>query len=283
MAEPTRTVYLASPIDHATESDLVYTREVAIEQMTALGWWVFNPAGGWRGGKPMNAHAVARVDTFAVLECDALLAIWPEDTVSVGVPMEIERASGRGKPIVVVSGPRIAQSVFLQELGVPVVGTVETAVAVLRAAFGPEEPDGADIAEDPSEGDVSPDDGHATVTVWVATTARDPAMVEYQRAIDDEVERAAAKFPNSDANTVDDWWRIWLEEVLEVVQARNDGSTHEHICEELIQAAAMGHRLWRAVRETPEFAVPTPGFDLPHRPGGSFPGGQFYNSGWEHP
>ena len=88
------------------------------------------------------------------------------------------------------------------------------------------------------------------------TTLRGPTVVDmrlgaFQDKLGREVRRARLEHPKSDDaewTTPERWFAIWMEEVLEVVQAWNDRKPREELLEELVQVGAMTMRLWGSVQ-----------------------------------
>lgn len=97
-------VYLARPVDLDQLTD-VQLGELSRTKKNLInrGALVYDPAAAFavRSGVPPS-KAIVEVNSYAVLQADALVAFWPEAR-TVGVPMEIQLALSAGKPVLVVS------------------------------------------------------------------------------------------------------------------------------------------------------------------------------------
>lgn len=106
-------IYLAHPIDFAGEHR---------ERIDALAWEarneliaagvraIYTPALAWTVDAGRMYSAVQNINTEALKQANGLLAIYPEDTKSVGVPMEIGMAHAWGIPTAVVRGRLLADT-----------------------------------------------------------------------------------------------------------------------------------------------------------------------------
>lgn len=115
-------VYLACPIDRVQGSAKRELTELRDECRVALDnhqFIFFDPTAGWhvptilRLASGLLPPSIGTVDFAAVDSADALLALLPDGYATLGVPMEIERAIGRGIPIVVVGQNVVARSPLL--------------------------------------------------------------------------------------------------------------------------------------------------------------------------
>ncbi len=102
-------VYLAHPIDgvdnraHAVQIDQML--RTAVRAITDQGNTVYIPGAAWaHGPNSQFGPSVQQVNNLAVETAGALLAVWPEGILSVGVPMEIQHAIDLGIPAYVVRG-----------------------------------------------------------------------------------------------------------------------------------------------------------------------------------
>lgn len=122
------TVYFAQPIDFTRGTPNPVAGAV-FDDLTGHGYNVYRPITAWTcGGEP--EPAIQRVNDGAIRHCDALVAILPPDTVTVGTPMEIQSAAQMGKPVVVVTPLRSFALAGL--IGVAVVEDPHKAVPALR-------------------------------------------------------------------------------------------------------------------------------------------------------
>lgn len=97
-------IYLAYPIDQSNGAP--YSLGVAKAWLRSQSWvtWMFDPGEAFSVGQFADRDSSIRETTGAALSnADVVLAFIPAGAVSVGVPMEIERATLMGKPAVVVS------------------------------------------------------------------------------------------------------------------------------------------------------------------------------------
>lgn len=215
MTDQTWTVYLARPLDQAAAQGVAW--DIVRSLLEEAGAQVYDP-GSWTG--PPNGMPFAQQVHDAALDwADGVFACLPDGQASVGVPMEVERAVGLSKPVVVLGGNIVAKSPVLAARGVPVFLNPDQAVNNLKAAVLGDHPE---LDE--------------TIRVFLGL-------------VDLEVRQALIKHPRSDDpewTTLDRWFSIWIEEVIEAVQAWNDRKDPNEIREELVQVAAMSLQLWRA-------------------------------------
>jgi dUTP pyrophosphatase len=113
-------VYLASAMDAAEYGMMETMRREARDLLPRQNLAYYDPSRPC-GGVSNDPQATVDINNHALGRCDGVLAIWPDQVVSVGVPMEISEASSRGKPVVCV-GQR--QSQQLRGMGVHLVDTV---------------------------------------------------------------------------------------------------------------------------------------------------------------
>lgn len=97
-------IYLATAIDQDRPSDLL-RNQLGERLRTHPGTrWVFDPSSAFRVGKSARVDSSIReINRAALAEADVLVAYLPAGTVSVGVPMEIDRHLMEGKPAIVIS------------------------------------------------------------------------------------------------------------------------------------------------------------------------------------
>lgn len=101
-------VYLAYPIDQAQDSTWGRTRGI-IGQVTA--WlkaqgdvgYIYDPGLAFMIGQGDRSSGIRTINAAALREADLVIAFLPEGAVSVGVPMEIDRAVRQGKHVLVIS------------------------------------------------------------------------------------------------------------------------------------------------------------------------------------
>lgn len=96
-------VYLASAIDQH-ESDGSYVGKVASQVANIPGVsWVFNPKAAFKVGPGPMGSGIRSINAKALEDAQMILAFIPAGVISIGVPMEIDRALAMGKTVVVVS------------------------------------------------------------------------------------------------------------------------------------------------------------------------------------
>lgn len=101
-------IYLGQPIDRAARSATV----TALVDQAKFALWeaghnVYEPARAFSlrdGAEP--TPWVQQVNDTALEEADGMLAIWPDGVASVGLPLEISRASELGLPVALVCDTR---------------------------------------------------------------------------------------------------------------------------------------------------------------------------------
>lgn len=279
--KPTWTCYLATPIDQVMEevggeqSVNPSSRMIAdIRQMLKLelqkaGCAVYDPVSAWESEPLPN---MTEVNEAALRNCEALLAYLPDGVPSIGVPVEIERASQMRKPIVVLGGDAVMNSPMWGN-DAPTVGTmdidvVDLAVVVqslyLRVKFGQEKLDSEIVVTaGPTPRNVPTARPQLDLDWSSAIRAMRPLQVAidrsgFLRAVNTEVERAAEKYPFSDEVQLAHWFSIWAEEVVEVfnewTQLQNPieyrgAATIEQLIAEIVQVGAMSQRFWMAAVE----------------------------------
>lgn len=96
-------VYIASAIDQATSpADYAWVPEW-VSGVDGVSW-VFDPKAAFRVGHgAKRGPAIRAINSVALDRAGMLIALLPAGAVSVGVPMEIERAASSGKPTLVIS------------------------------------------------------------------------------------------------------------------------------------------------------------------------------------
>lgn len=233
-------VYLAAPIDQAGDqtSLMADVRGSLHELLRAYGATVYDPATAWSGVTHPN---MGQVNDDALLAADALLAYMPDGIASIGVPTEIERFSMLGRPIAALGGDALIASPVL-------------AAGVRRFDM---------------------DDGAGAAVEWLRTKCVGPVKMTPYRiptsrptvaytndsfltVMVDEIERAAKLHAHSTpTNTVNQWYAVWAEEVVEAMQAfttwtqttweTDSEPLREAARTELVQVAAMTSRLWKAL------------------------------------
>lgn len=97
-------VYLAEPIDF-TDPGTPRPGDQVAPVLAQMGLSVYRPAMAWLGVDPTSEHggALIEVNNSALDRSSLLVACLPSHIRSVGVPMEIERATSQGIPAVVIT------------------------------------------------------------------------------------------------------------------------------------------------------------------------------------
>lgn len=97
-------VYLAYPIDQAwTRTVLADEIKKSLAESPRVSW-IFDPGQSFTmGGNGDRTHHIRSINRRGLEESTVVVALLPKGSVSVGVPMEIERAINLGKPVIVVS------------------------------------------------------------------------------------------------------------------------------------------------------------------------------------
>lgn len=116
-----RGVYLAYPIDQRGPASLDYVfqqierfKTMLIERQACA--WVFDPGDAFRvNPRAGTDRFLPTINRAALNQSDVVVAFLPAGIVSVGVPMEIDRARAQGKHVIVVSD---ANSYMLEMNGV---------------------------------------------------------------------------------------------------------------------------------------------------------------------
>lgn len=134
-------IYIAHPIDFANEelpNILSMVDELVGYLHEAGATAVYRPASAWSVGAPMNA-SIQEVNMCALLRCDALIAILPEQVASIGVPFEMGIAYGANIPTVLMRGVTTSharksarRSAMLAFLGAPMYGYDDLTAAAYR-------------------------------------------------------------------------------------------------------------------------------------------------------
>lgn len=245
MEEPKPIVYLAYPIDQASDWFPSYS---LIRVLMEAGCTVYNPKAAWNqvNGQP----GIQEVNQAAIDASDGVLALLPDGVPTVGTPIEIAYAAERHKPVVVFGSARIAKSPILASLEVPVYDTDAMAIARLLEWMNNSREKTVPVDETPP-------------TAFGTHTTNLDEHLPYLRAVLNEINRAAEKFPLSDRNGFDDWFAIWVEEVVEAIQAYNDwrrtlkesgpgieaSEYHNALLIELVQVGAMAARFFESLSE----------------------------------
>lgn len=268
-----KTVYLAAPIDQRPVEGLParFDYSSAYEELIEAGFTVYDPRSAWSGvNQEVGQASLQRVNDQAIAECDAMLAVLPDSTPSIGVPIEIERAAQLSKPIAVVGAVAATRSPVLAAINCIVFAEVKGAIRWLDGWLDSATENFPSELEPGESGFTLEDVGfmpgpiaEGAVPSWLDRPARvvglgfvppvvSTSVLEWSNAVAAEVNRAAKKFPDSDTNTPAQWFSIFIEEALEVAQAWNDRSrnaaTTAELKTELIQTAAMAARLWEALK-----------------------------------
>lgn len=97
-------LYVARPIDRSSPNEFVPAVADALHKHhlnAKFGLYLPNQA--FQVGNLPPETYVRRINNTALLFSDAVLAIWPHDARSWGVPAEVERAVTLNKPVVIVT------------------------------------------------------------------------------------------------------------------------------------------------------------------------------------
>jgi hypothetical protein len=262
--EPKPIVYVAQPIDQAG----TFITGTIVIALGKAGCTVYDPRRAW--SQVDGQASIQEVNKAAIDACDGVLALLPDNVPTVGTPIEIAYAAAQHKPVVVYGSARMAKSPVLASFGVPVYDTDAMAITRLVEWINNDREKTVPVDETPTTfhsphpspvSHPSPDPSTA-VTVHIGPLD-DASHLQYLREVHQEVNRAAAKFPASDSNTIDDWFAIWVEEVVEATQAYNDwvrtlkgvgpgleaSEYHNALLIELIQVGAMAARFFESLSE----------------------------------
>jgi len=136
-------IYLACPIDRvegAKKRELTDMRDDCRVSLDSFGFIFFDPTAAWNvptavrlASGPLPT-ALGSVDFAAVDSADGLLALLPDGYATYGVPMEVERALGRGIPTVIVGGNAAHRSpLFAERCPVYGLNQIDLAVRHLRS------------------------------------------------------------------------------------------------------------------------------------------------------
>lgn len=119
-----RGVYLAYPIDQRGPASLDYLFQ-QIERLKGMlleedvAAWVFDPGDAFRVNPRAGTDPhLPTINRAALNQADAVVAFLPRDVVSIGVPMEIDRARAQGKHVIVVSD---APAFMLEMSGITII------------------------------------------------------------------------------------------------------------------------------------------------------------------
>lgn len=95
-------VYVATAIDQVAPHGLDKALVTWLSDAQGVSW-VYNPKAAFKVGYAKPDPGIRAINAAALEASDVLVAYLPKDTVSVGVPMEIERALALGLHVVVFS------------------------------------------------------------------------------------------------------------------------------------------------------------------------------------
>lgn len=113
-------IYLATAIDQAAEGSSNLRHSVVRWLTNTQGVsWVYDPKAAFDVGYAKPDPGIREINAAALAASDVLIALLPARTVSVGVPMEIERALALGVHVVVISD---APSWMLQDADIRLFG-----------------------------------------------------------------------------------------------------------------------------------------------------------------
>jgi nucleoside 2-deoxyribosyltransferase len=234
-------IYLAAPIDQVDESDsmVIDVRNELKAQLEGAGATVYDPympdVGSVIAGPPNVRERIRIKNIEALRTCDGVLAYLPDGVPSIGVPVEIERAIRWGKPLVAIGGAALMNTPTwerIRRIDLDV-NNIHQAVAWLIH----------DIETKPTVTNVPT--ARAKALEGRAFSSREA----FYRLVTEELKRAALKHPEGTINNTHiEWYSVWIEEMVEVVQAVNDHDVPKAI-EELIQVGAMTQRFWQSLVE----------------------------------
>jgi dUTP pyrophosphatase len=124
-------IYLAEPIDKRTQASILAANRTA-EVLQAAGYNLYRPGYAWTCSGAPEA-TVQQVNNEALSRCAAVVAVLAKDTATVGVTLEIARASQQGIPVVVVMDwPSFALATLP---GVQALANLDDLLAVLETAI----------------------------------------------------------------------------------------------------------------------------------------------------
>lgn len=129
---PTRTVYLAHPIDNG----YFYARPV-VDALVDAGHAVFDPQAAWT--MPRQVQPTERVTRSLIAlmqECDGVLACLPKHTLTIGTVMEVVYAASIEMPVVVHGDLSPSWALASLKSPVPVIADLNEAVHTLTRLMG---------------------------------------------------------------------------------------------------------------------------------------------------
>lgn len=174
-----RFVYLAYPIDQvgADQGQTIYRAAMRAKvELSALGMGVYDPYAPWTMPPELRSSVgpeIAAVNRAALAACGGVLAILPKGVPTVGVPMEIERAAGAGKPVAVLSDAGVwsLQDDRIYNLGSFTDASIRVAAEWLRAQEPKQDRGGRKVFYTVDEGGMPPSRGYpddAGIDLYVA-------------------------------------------------------------------------------------------------------------------
>jgi dUTP pyrophosphatase len=129
-------IYIARPIDHTDQparSALNERAEYIKSGLVSAGHTTYEPQRAWSTNR-IDGPTIQAVNQYALTQCDAVVAILPKDTKTIGVPMEMQAAVDLGKIVVVVTDIEVRTSAMLSHLeSLDRVAIVHDVRAVVRA------------------------------------------------------------------------------------------------------------------------------------------------------
>jgi len=178
-------IYLAHPIDYVSNgagaAHIDAMIGVATSMISERGHTVYIPGKAWTlGTNGQSGAPIQQVNNVALETSGALLAVWPEGTCSIGVPMEIQYALDRGIPAYVVRGAeRPAMGAALQVPGIHVFSEEALLDAVAAALTSADSaPDvGASIAYWTGPSEAAPRTGYPGDAGFYLTNVSDEPVV----------------------------------------------------------------------------------------------------------
>lgn len=127
-------LYVARPIDHAdTDNEfLVDATDALCEHHQNANFGLYEPAAAFTVFGPPEPY-VRRINNTALLFSDAVIAIWPHDAKSWGVPAEVERAVTLDKPVLVLTNGKPTWSMIDEKIEIyPGAGTIASIDEAVR-------------------------------------------------------------------------------------------------------------------------------------------------------
>lgn len=125
-------LYVARPIDRIGQNDpfIVDVAQALGQHAVNAKFGMYLPDMAFRVTGIPPAPYVRMINNTALLFSDAVLAIWPHDAKSWGVPAEVERAVTLNKPVVVITNGKPTWSMVDEAIRIVVLGAAHPDSAV---------------------------------------------------------------------------------------------------------------------------------------------------------